>query len=275
MKKVFLTMIMILLVGVSFVSATTINGVEVPDFTVAVEENAPTTDVILATNVVGDLTKRGYRFDVGVSKLFGETDPQFKDNHVFLLIYYGEAIVIIDEEKPAGQLARDIYDILRSKGIKYKAMYNSAINMRPLVELFDAKQEETKTEPLVEHYVEEETGEEVEEILEEAAPEKIKPRTQEICSGCVYEGECVSFGMRLKNGHAVYCDIDGEIKEQMELGKPCQNSFECLSNQCMDGECYSLSELSNQMKKTQEEVRKSQNLMQKILTFFKSIFGKK
>ncbi|MBW2992563.1 hypothetical protein KY345_05075 [Candidatus Woesearchaeota archaeon] len=53
------------------------------------------------------------------------------------------------------------------------------------------------------------------------------------CTGCEVEGKCYPIGYR-KEGE--YCCIDNKFIPQIDDGK-CDNSFECKSNLCLNGEC--------------------------------------
>lgn len=83
------------------------------------------------------------------------------------------------------------------------------------------------------------------------------------CTGCLENNKCYSDSTRLDiNNIPSYCDVTKEFLKQKDLGAPCQNNYECLSNECSDGECISL-------KKQLEETR---SLLQKILDWLKNIF---
>lgn len=72
------------------------------------------------------------------------------------------------------------------------------------------------------------------------------------CEGCLIEGECVPVCYR-KAG--VYCALGGELVNQSIEGEYCDNSCECESNLCANGECISGSTI------------------QKILAWFQKLFG--
>ncbi len=74
-----------------------------------------------------------------------------------------------------------------------------------------------------------------------------------ICKdSCPLDGKCYPFGYR-KEGK--YCSDEGMFKEQLKEDAACENNFECLTNVCVDGKCI------------------SSNLIQKIMSFFKKLFG--
>jgi len=74
-----------------------------------------------------------------------------------------------------------------------------------------------------------------------------------VCDGmCELDGRCYDLGYR-KSGD--YCSDDYSFVGQKTAGAVCDNSFECSSNVCVDGECISSS------------------LLRKILSWFRGIFG--
>lgn len=72
------------------------------------------------------------------------------------------------------------------------------------------------------------------------------------CNGCLLEEKCFPFGYR-KNGE--YCAEDSEFTSQLIESSVCENNFECESNVCIDGTCI------------------DGNLIQKVINWFKKIFG--
>lgn len=84
-----------------------------------------------------------------------------------------------------------------------------------------------------------------------------------VCSsGCTVNGNCVAYGIRMKNGHSTFCDIDGQIKDQLEIGAACENNFECQSNSCSSGECIDLA----------GDLRETKGLLQKLLDWLNNLF---
>jgi hypothetical protein len=75
---------------------------------------------------------------------------------------------------------------------------------------------------------------------------------EQVCNGCVLEEMCYPFGYR-KSGE--FCSESKEFTVQLESGIVCENSFQCDSNVCVSGECV------------------SQKLIQKIINWFKKLFG--
>ena len=81
-------------------------------------------------------------------------------------------------------------------------------------------------------------------------------------SGCELDGKCIPFGQRVElDGENKYCAFDGNFELQKSLGDSCQNNYECKSNQCYNSVCSDI----------QEELQKTQSLMEKILSWFKNI----
>lgn len=73
------------------------------------------------------------------------------------------------------------------------------------------------------------------------------------CEGCLVDNEkCYPFGYR-EGGK--YCSDDGSFVGQLKGNEACENNFECSSNVCVSRECV------------------SQGLLQKIINWFKRLFG--
>ena len=73
-----------------------------------------------------------------------------------------------------------------------------------------------------------------------------------ICNGCILGDKCAPVGYRVEGK---YCNLDSEFIEYLEAGESCDNNFECKSNLCVNDECV------------------SRGFLQKILDFFKRLFG--
>lgn len=62
---------------------------------------------------------------------------------------------------------------------------------------------------------------------------------EEVCSGCLVEGDCYAYGYRLGNE---YCSLEGEtMLSQKSEKSSCSNNFECQTNLCLQNECVELS----------------------------------
>jgi hypothetical protein len=80
-----------------------------------------------------------------------------------------------------------------------------------------------------------------------------KPITLNPCLGCKIEEKCFPLGFR-KQGE--FCSEEGnKFRAQKSTDSSCENSFECISNLCIDEKCVSGS------------------LFNKILEFFRRLFG--
>jgi hypothetical protein len=98
------------------------------------------------------------------------------------------------------------------------------------------------------------------EPTEETGPVEVpnKPDTETefnsyVCSGCIMDKNCYSFGFR-KSGK--FCsDSNSQFIEQKQADSSCENNFECSSNVCVSSQCV------------------SEGLLQKILNWFKRLFG--
>ena len=75
------------------------------------------------------------------------------------------------------------------------------------------------------------------------------------CEGCKDKNNnCIPFGTRTETQ---YCDIDKTIKNQKYNEISCNNNYECTSNVCVNSKCI------------------EPNLIQKVLNWFKRLFGGK
>lgn len=74
-----------------------------------------------------------------------------------------------------------------------------------------------------------------------------------ICGGCLdAKNVCIPFGTRTETH---YCNTDFNFKNHKSEDMSCNNNYECSTNVCVDSKCI------------------SQNLIQKILSWFKNLFG--
>ena len=243
-----------------------------PTFTAAVYDKGPASDVIIISDVIAALKGKGYgAVPVGTSKLFSEVSAIYLDNKVTLAVYLGEAVIIVGEYSPVSHVtfAVDIKGILSKKGITPKTILSSEVPSADLLDLFEEKDEEIEIP-------EEETQE---PIITLTTPIKVEPDkcktsadcddnnacTSDLCSGtpkkcsnievslgCNYNGNCVPIGVRVDSN---YCDIDRTVKSQLDSSENCNNNYECTTNVCVNNECI------------------SQNILQKIIDWFKRLFG--
>ncbi len=72
-----------------------------PPFVAAVSENGPASDLLLVTHVLTDLQQDGYEIGQDVTVQFSELEGSDLDNQVTLLVYEGEARLVVGENSPA------------------------------------------------------------------------------------------------------------------------------------------------------------------------------
>ncbi len=73
------------------------------------------------------------------------------------------------------------------------------------------------------------------------------------CNGCLdSSSNCVPIGVRVENE---FCDIDKELKPQLQIDMYCNNNFECDSNVCVTNKCI------------------GKGFLEKILAWLMSLFG--
>lgn len=98
------------------------------------------------------------------------------------------------------------------------------------------------------------------------------PINQLQCVGCEINQQCLQFGIRYVADNATpsYCDFDKTSKIQKQNNEACQNNYECVSNSCSDGKCTSVEE---RIQAVEKELKEQRTILQKILDFFKRLFG--
>jgi len=87
-----------------------------------------------------------------------------------------------------------------------------------------------------------------------------------VCTtGCNIDGKCIPYGQRLQNKEKenVYCGLLEDLENQKQDGASCQNNYECFSNQCSNGQCTDLA----------KKLEETTSLLEKILDFFRRLFG--
>lgn len=83
------------------------------------------------------------------------------------------------------------------------------------------------------------------------------------CSGCSLKEKCYPVTTRLLSDETPsYCDVTKSFSSQKDLEAPCQNNYECKTNECSSGACTDL-------KKELEETR---SLLNKVLEWLKRLF---
>lgn len=99
------------------------------------------------------------------------------------------------------------------------------------------------------------------------------------CNGCEVNNRCLSFGIRLvgENGVPSYCDWDKSFKAQKTESQSCQNNYECVSNSCSNGQCKTVEDRrgieAERLEAIERQLKEQQNVLERILNFFKRLFG--
>ena len=95
---------------------------EAPPFFVGISDKSPTSDNILASNIIDDLQDDGYKFEGGIMYLFSELEGDSLDNQVTLLIYNNEARIIIGKNSPDSHnlFAVEVAEKLTARGLDMK-----------------------------------------------------------------------------------------------------------------------------------------------------------
>lgn len=104
-------------------------------------------------------------------------------------------------------------------------------------------------------------------------PNPQPPISPQSCQGCKIDEKCIPPGTRLTEprlNEPAYCDIDGTLALQKKKSEACQNNYECQSNTCADSVCTSIQERLSGIEK---EVKEQRGILDRILGFFKSLFG--
>ena len=185
---------------------------------------------------VGDVVKHetGIKFEV----------RSFTESGLKLKIVGTEKILIFE----------NLNEVIKFKqgDITYKVEYNFNEGSRVTIFVSHSTEEGVDApEPVI-------IDREVSRVTEEVIVEDLE------CGGCMPGESCLPFGTRLlEESTPVYCDLEGNLEEQKPLGKSCQNNYECLSNQCSNGQCI---DLSGQLKETQ-------NILEKIFAWIRGMFG--
>ncbi len=117
-----------------------------PPSVIAVHDNGPASDIILASKIIVSLQsmknedgslKYG-NIPSSYARLFSEIDLDSLDNQVTLLIYNGEAVIIVGSHSPTSQVvfAKEITKILERLNIINRVMSSSDVIASNLVDLF-------------------------------------------------------------------------------------------------------------------------------------------
>ncbi len=128
----------LLLIGTLLYSSTVL-AQDTPDFTMALYDYGPSSDTLLAINVLEELKDEGYDFQSNYAKLFSEVNGLSLDYQVTLVVYNGETIVVVGTNSPTTHsiMASEIITYLDDKGVDSKAMLSSEITSSDLKYLFE------------------------------------------------------------------------------------------------------------------------------------------
>lgn len=105
------------------------------------------------------------------------------------------------------------------------------------------------------------------------------------CSGCLHNGRCLPYGTKFRDyesgGVDRYCSVDGNLKMQkdplflspsgQELDISCSANYECASNICRDGKCFSVNNVISEA----EQNRPRQSLGIRALCRAANLFDEK
>lgn len=140
MKKILLLVLFVVIC-----SFTVLAEKEVPDFTIALGDDAPASDVMLASQVIQELKSAGYEdFPVGVTKLFSEVNGIGLDQKVTLAIYNNKAVIIVGATSPSSHVmfATEITQILTYKNVESNTILSSDVESSDLNDLFETEEPE-------------------------------------------------------------------------------------------------------------------------------------
>ena len=85
-------------------------------------------------------------------------------------------------------------------------------------------------------------------------------------NGCYFDGKCLSYGLRAMSADGdkeLYCDIEGGLELQKDVGDSCQNNYECGTNFCSSGSCYDIA----------GEMEQTKGILESIMDFLRNMFG--
>ena len=86
------------------------------------------------------------------------------------------------------------------------------------------------------------------------------------CEGCRENRLCLDVGIRFEDdGKPMFCGVDKDVHRQKNVGNSCQNNFECLSNQCSNGQCIDIG----------KELQEQRGILESIAEFFRWLFGER
>lgn len=147
------------------------------------------------------------------------------------------------EEPIEGPAFGGVEEIIIDQIVAEEPQFEEALLEEPLTE-----------EPPFEEPLADAPLEDVAAAQEDVAPVPEEPEEKPpVCeNGCSLDGTCYTIGFRMLGQ---YCSAQGGFAEQLESNSLCDNSFECKSNLCIDGECI------------------SGGLFKRIMNWFRNLFG--
>jgi len=93
--------------------------------------------------------------------------------------------------------------------------------------------------------------------------EKVPVNQVSICdNGCSYDGKCLPIGTRIKSDRPLYCNWEGKMFPQEQVGAVCENNFECSTNSCLSGQCNDL----------QKELSVQRSMLERIISWLNKLF---
>ena len=133
-------LLMMLVLSMSAIADTTIKEKKLPAFVVAIAEDAPASDSVLGTNIAVELKKAGYGdLPVSTFKLFKDVQRGGLDGRVILVLYKGEAKIIVgsDLESSGILFATDLATILKYYSVDVGQIMLSKETSSDLISLFE------------------------------------------------------------------------------------------------------------------------------------------
>jgi hypothetical protein len=91
----------------------------------------------------------------------------------------------------------------------------------------------------------------------------IKDNASDCNKGCSWKNSCIDYGTRfMENNIAKFCNQDKKLTLQIKDEDTCQNSYECLSNSCINAKC----------KKPEEMISKPKEIISRLVKWISALF---
>lgn len=142
MKKIitFLSIVLVLISSV-FATPVTLQGVDDQEHLFVIDDQAPASDVMLSVNLINELVSQS-RIESANTFLNSAVTRADLDNRVTVMIYNGEARIIVGSNSPAEHtmLAVDISQILKNRGVNIEVgdiILSSDVESDDLTQLFE------------------------------------------------------------------------------------------------------------------------------------------